>query len=213
MQIRASETLTTDPVATLQEQVMWFVDTMPDVNTYTNSNGAQIWSIRYPLADSVCWDYIIQQDGREFQVNTFMEENEDTYLYIVENILDTFAVDPNGDFSGYDEEENDEDEQDFYSMMIDLYDGVLQQVGTALKEQWDIEKLADNNLCTLLANLTADDVQVDFICLENEEVASDYAMVLYTESESIDLLSMYVISGDAFRCVLNSSDRDLYTLL
>ena len=128
-------------------------------------------------------------------------------IAFAENAADFLAADLG------ENEAEEEEGQDFYSMMFGLYDSVLRQTATALTEHWEPERLAENGLCPLLANLTPDEVMADCICLGNDEVVSDYALILYTESESIDLLSMAVLSGDPFRLVLTASDRNRYTLL
>ena len=55
-----------DPVAALTELAADFDPEHSEVSVAENSKGATVWAVRYKVADSVEWDWIVQQDGREF---------------------------------------------------------------------------------------------------------------------------------------------------
>lgn len=138
--------LATDPGAEQTDPVSFLADWMDmlgcdasDIVTAENSKGATVWSVRFMLENSVNWVWILQQDGREFQISAYMDGCEEKYLPAVQSVVDTFAVDLNGDLSGF--EDDEEEESDFYTTMVNTYDPVLRLYGQACYEGWDMEKL------------------------------------------------------------------------
>ena len=147
----------------------------------------------------------------------FMMDCEDTYSPIAQAVVDSFAVDLNGDMSGFDDPPEEEDDGDFYGDLISRYEDVLRPYGTAVHEGWDIERLEENGLSPLTVSLEDPlEIKLDFIDLGGNGVTEEYAMVLFTvngESGGADLLGLYVQDGESAKAVVTSGERDLYSLM
>ena len=204
-----------DPAAYLTKMMSYYEGEHSEVTTGENSRGAATWCARYMVGDSVAWDWVIQQEGREFLVMTYMLDCEEAYLPVVQAMVDSFAVDLNGDMSGFDDAEVND--IDFFGELFSRYDSVLRLYGTASYEEWDIDQLDTNGISLLMVNLNDPyDILLDLIDLGGNAELNDYALVIFTknaESEGADVVGLYVQDGDNVKTVAISGERDLYSLV
>lgn len=190
-----------------------------DVRHFQTAAGAEVYACQIPLEDAMMEEFLLQQDGREFYISIYLHTDvKDKYLNAAEDMVLSFSTDPNGDFSGYEEEETMEDmyEPDYFSTMIDQYAPVLRLWGTAVWEKWDMSRLYDWDVSPLLYLMDhqADQVHIDFVQLAREGTDE---LILYTlpadGSIGTDLLAVYAAdaNGTLFISAL-SAERDHFSL-
>ena len=115
------------------------------------------------------------------------------------------------------EEADYEYEMDFYDVMSEDYEPVLNLYKQAYAEKWDAEKLLENNLWPLLNTMdetAAQEIMVDFFNLEDTPEAS---MVVYInsseENDFADVLAIYTLKED--RTIVTNAiggERNRYAL-